>query len=158
MVKNNHYQSFETDSAVFERSVHPIEIGLFYNNTDFPTNPSFGSSQYLAYTEDFGWFESKETWDFIQFEGSKYLSLGPGEHAKQRVLAFNFWTGHCPSWTEKLNSDENIVAHNRPPIYEGANLGGFYRMRGYSNRRFNDRSVIYTSAEYRYTPPFSSAV
>ena len=30
-------------------------------------------------------------------------------------------------------------------------MGGFYRMRGYPIDRFNDRSVIYTTAEYRYT-------
>jgi outer membrane translocation and assembly module TamA len=30
-------------------------------------------------------------------------------------------------------------------------LGGFYRMRGYPVDRFNDRSVLYTAAEYRYT-------
>ena len=40
---------------------------------------------------------------------------------------------------------------HRPPFYEGATLGGFYRMRAYPQDRFNDRSVIYTTAEYRYT-------
>lgn len=40
---------------------------------------------------------------------------------------------------------------NRPPYYDGANLGGFFRMRAYPMHRFNDRSVIYTTAEYRYT-------
>lgn len=27
----------------------------------------------------------------------------------------------------------------------------FYRLRGYENHRFNDRSVFYSTAEYRYT-------
>ncbi len=148
----NRYQSFESSAAVYERSIHPIEIGIYYNNTDFPTNPSFGSSQYLSYTDDYEWLGANNRWNFIQFEGSKYFSFGANEAAKQRVVAFNFWTGHCLSWREYVNADGNIVVKNRPPTYEGASLGGFYRMRGYPNHRFNDRSVIYTAAEYRHTP------
>lgn len=148
----NRFQSFEFDVVDFERSIHPVEVGVLYDNTDFAPNPSFGSSQYISYTQDFEWFESKERWNFIQFEAGKYLSLGPSEKARQRVVAFNFWTGHSPSWKEQTDGDGNIVLKNVPPHYMGANLGGFFRMRGYPENRFNARSVIYFTGEYRYTP------
>lgn len=148
----NRFQSFETDVADFERSIHPVELGILYDNTDFAPNPSFGSSQYLSFTQDFEWLESTESWNFIQFETSKYFSLGSSNNARQRVVALNFWTGHSPSWREEIDATDSILLKNVPPHYEGAHLGGFFRMRGYPQSRFNDRSVIYTSGEYRYTP------
>jgi outer membrane protein assembly factor BamA len=87
----------------------------------------------------------------VEFEASKYFDLGPTDYSRQRVLALNFWTGTSPSWDEITDSDGNTVVVNKPPFFEGARLGGLYRMRGYPNNRFNDRSVIYTTAEYRYT-------
>jgi hypothetical protein len=148
----NRYQLFETDVQRFERTIHPLEAGVLHDNTDFPVNPSFGSSQYLSYIHDFGWLASNSHWNFVQFEASKYFSLGESQRARQRVLALNLWTGHSPSWNEKPDAEGNTVAVNRPPHYDGATLGGFYRMKGYPAHRFNDRSVLYTAAEYRYTP------
>lgn len=148
----NRYEEYETDEGNFDGTIHPVELGLLYNNTDFATNPSEGSSQYLAVTHDFAWLESKETWTFIEFEASKYFSLGESNWARQRVVALNFWTGDTPSWKNTIDADGNEVVHHRPPFLEGAKLGGFYRMRAFPNNRFNDRSVIYTTAEYRYTP------
>ena len=147
----NRYRSFETDEGDIDATTHPVEFAISYNNTDFPPNPSYGSSQYLGVTHDFGWFESPDSWTFVEFEASKYFSLGESNWAKQRVIALNFWTGDTPSWEENTNADGNIEVSHRPPFYEGATLGGFYRMRGYPIDRFNDRSVIYTAAEYRYT-------
>jgi hypothetical protein len=147
----NRYRSFETDQGDIDATTHPVEFGIYYNNTDFPPNPSCGSYQFLGVTHDFGWFESPDSWTFVEFEASKYFSLGESNWAKQRVVALNFWTGDSPSWEESTNADGNIEVSHRPPFYEGANLGGFYRMRGYPIDRFNDRSVIYTAAEYRYT-------
>lgn len=147
----NRYRSFELEDGDLDATTHPIEVAISYNNTDYPTNPSTGSSQYLAVTHDFGWLESPDDWTFIEFEASKYFSLGSSEYARQRIIALNFWTGDTPSWEENLDADGNIQVTHRPPFYEGATLGGFYRMRGYPQDRFNDRSVIYTTAEYRYT-------
>jgi len=147
----NRYQSYESDIGEQDYIIHPVEIGLFYNNTDFPTNPTCGSSQYLSFSHDFGWLESNDTWSFVEFEASKYFSLGESDWARQRVINFNFWTGDALSWDETVDTHGNIVVTHRPPFYEGANLGGFYRMRAYPSRRFNDRSVIYAAAEYRYT-------
>jgi len=147
----NRYRSFETDEGEIEATTHPVQAALFYDNTDFPKNPSYGSSQYLAVTHDFGWLESPDDWTFIEFEASKYFSFGASDWARQRVLALNFWTGDTPSWDETSSSDGTFTINHNPPFYEGATLGGFYRMKGYSQDRFNDRSVIYTAAEYRYT-------
>ncbi len=147
----NRYRSFELDEGDLDATTHPFQLALSYINTDFPVNPSQGSEQYIGVTHDFGWLESPDDWTFIEFEGSKYFSLGSSDWAKQRIIALNVWTGDTPSWEEHTNSDGTTSVTNRPPFYEGATLGGFYRMRGYPIDRFNDRSVIYTAAEYRYT-------
>ena len=41
--------------------------------------------------------------------------------------------------------------YHRPPAYTGASLGGLDRMRGYASARFNDRSALVYSAEYRHS-------
>ncbi len=147
----NRYRSFELEEGEKEATVHPVQLAVSYNNTDFPSNPATGSSQYLALTHDFAWLESPYKWTFMEFEASKYFSLGSSAWAKQRIIALNLWTGDTPSWNEQNNSDGSVSVTDRPPFYEGANLGGFYRMRAYPINRFNDRSVVYTTAEYRYT-------
>jgi len=143
----NRYRSFELDLGDVDATMHPFELSVSYNNTDFPTNPSRGSSQYLSVTQDFGWLESPDEWTFVEFEASKYFSVGESKWARQRILAFNFWTGDAVTWQEDTLENGKTVVSHRPPFYDGANLGGYYRMRGYPKNRFNDRSVIYTAAE-----------
>jgi hypothetical protein len=147
----NRYRSFELDDGDVDATEHPFELALYYDNTDFPGNPSLGSSQYLSVSHDFGWLESPNEWTFVEFEAAKYFSLGDSNWARQRIIALNFWTGDTTSWNEETREDGRIVVTNRPPFYDGATLGGFYRMRAYPVDRFNDRSVIYATAEYRYT-------
>ncbi len=148
----NRYQTYQTDEGDIEGTIHPLEFGLLYNNTDFPSNPSTGSSQYLSLTRDFGWLESNDTWTFLEFEASKYFSFGSSDYARQRVVALNFWTGDAVSQESSIDENGNESISHNPPYLEGAKLGGFYRMRAYPTNRFNDRSVIYSTAEYRYTP------
>ncbi|MCK5070587.1 MAG: BamA/TamA family outer membrane protein [Desulfocapsa sp.] len=147
----NRYRSFELGNGQKEATIHPVQIAIAYNNTDFPGNPSKGSQQYIGITHDFSWMESPYEWTFIEFEASKYFSLGKSDWARQRIIALNFWTGDTPTWSEQENVDGSITVTDRSPFYEGATLGGFYRMRAYPVDRFNDRSVIYAGAEYRYT-------
>jgi hypothetical protein len=147
----NRYRSFEFPGGDIDATVHPVQAGISYFNTDFPSNPSTGSSQYFAVTHDFGWLESPDDWTFVEFEASKYFSLGDSDWAKQRIIALNMWTGNNSSWEETTNADGKITVQHRAPFYEGATLGGFYRMRAYPVDRFNDKSAIYTTAEYRYT-------
>jgi hypothetical protein len=147
----NDYRSFEFDQGDIDATEHPVQLAVSYNNTDYPMNPSMGSSQYIGITHDFGWLESPDDWTFIELEASKYFSLGSSDWAKQRILALNFWTGDTPSWEEQTDINGNVTVSHRAPFYDGATLGGFYRMRGYPVDRFSERSVLYTTAEYRYT-------
>ena len=148
--QSGRYQEFRTDEVTYSGDSYPWEIGYLYNNTDFPTNPSYGSSQYLAYNRSLNEGNFGQ-WDFLEFEGSKYFNLGESRFARQRVIALNFWTGHSLSWNETVNENGDVVVENKPPYNDGARLGGFYRMKGFPSNRFNDRSVIYGAAEYRYT-------
>ncbi|MEZ9140922.1 MULTISPECIES: BamA/TamA family outer membrane protein [unclassified Shewanella] len=147
----NRYESFELDDGELDGAIHAIELGLLYDNTDFSINPSYGSKQYIAISHDAGWFESEKQWTFIEFEASKYFSFGESEYASQRILAMNFWTGYSPTWELEYNDEGGRIVTNNAPYSEGATLGGFYRMRGFDNKRFHDKAVIYGSAEYRYT-------
>jgi len=156
MIKQfNRFQDYEVATGTVEGTIHPIEFAILYNNTDFVTNPSKGSSQYFGITHDNGWLDSEEKWTFIEFEASKYFSLGESDLARQRVVALNFWTGDSPTYEINTSSSGQSYVTDSPPFLEGARLGGFYRMRAYPNNRFNDRSVVYTSAEYRYTPKWN---
>lgn len=145
------YQSYQTDIGEIDGKVKPVDLALLYNNTDFAPNPSFGSSQYLSLTHDFYDSEQNGTWSFIEFEASKYFSLDDSDFALQRVIALNMWTGYSPEWNEETDADGVTRIDNKTPFSEGARLGGFYRMRGYPVDRFNDRAVVYATAEYRYT-------
>ncbi len=149
--QSNRYQSFNTDTGTVSGTIHPIEIGLRYDNTDFTPNPSKGSSQYIALTHDFGWAGSESSWTFVELEVSKYFDLGPSATARQRVIALNGWTGDTISYSAESGNSGDIIRQNHAPFLAGARLGGFWRMRGYDANRFNDRSVIYTCAEYRHT-------
>lgn len=155
--QRSRYQSYLLDDFVYDGDTFPFRAGYLYNNTDFPTNPSKGSSQYFGISRDFSDGDGGD-WSFVEFEASKYFDLGKSKYAKQRVIALNVWTGTSPSWQESVNDAGVTVIEDNPPFFEGAHLGGFYRMRGYPNNRFNDRSVIYTAAEYRHTLEWNPVV
>ncbi len=147
----NRYQLYQTDTEELDGAVHALELGFLYNNTDFPTNPSQGSSQYISYTYNPKWLESNNNWDFVEFEASKYFSLGATDFAKQNIIALNVWAGYSPSW--QVNTDDSGYSYvsDNAPFLEGASLGGMYRLRGYRQSRFHDKAAIYASAEYRMT-------
>ena len=147
----NRYQSYERDEGEVDGELHAFEFGILYDNTDFPTNPSRGSSQYFAYHRDPGWGRDDGDWSFVEFETSKYFSLGESDWARQRIIALNAWTAYSDSWDIETNElgGERVV--DAPPFLEGATLGGFYRMRGFRDARFHDKAAVYGTAEYRYT-------
>jgi outer membrane protein assembly factor BamA len=145
------YQSYETDLGKIDGDVSPVDLALLYNNTDYAPNPSKGSSQYICLTHDFSERDDNGEWSFVEFEASKYFALPTIESALQQVIALNFWTGFSPEWDQYTNGDGESFIKHKPPFFEGADLGGFYRMRGYPNHRFNDKAVIYSTAEYRHT-------
>ncbi|MBU2871378.1 BamA/TamA family outer membrane protein [Colwellia sp. E2M01] len=147
----NRYQLYENSQGELSGAVHALELGYYYDNTDFPANPSQGSSQYIAFTYNPQWLESKEQWSFIEIEASKYFSLGKTSFAKQNIIALNAWAGYSPSWNVEYDAQGNSKAINHAPFLEGATLGGMYRLRGFRQNRFHDKAVIYATAEYRMT-------
>jgi hypothetical protein len=150
----NRYQSFEfpeSKGGELDGTIHALEFGLLYDNTDFSVNPSKGSRQYFSVSHDFAWLDSDHEWTFIELDMSKYFSFGESDYASQRILALDFWTGYSPSWDLKYDENGARMVTDNAPYNEGAALGGFYRMRGYDNNRFHDKAAIYGAAEYRYT-------
>jgi len=150
----NRYQSFEfleSEGGELDGTIHALEFGLLYDNTDFSVNPSKGSRQYFSVSHDFAWLDSDHEWTFIELDMSKYFSFGESDYASQRILALDFWTGYSPSWDLEYKEDGGRMVTDNAPYNEGATLGGFYRMRGYDQNRFHDKAAIYGSAEYRYT-------
>lgn len=139
------------DGSHIVRRTSGLGLAVQYNNTDFPSNPCQGSMQRLAFTFDPGVLGSYDTWATVEAQASKYFSLGNSRWFKQSVLALHFWTIDTPSWQSETVDGEVRISH-RPPAYTGAVLGGFWRMRGYPQDRFTDRSAIYYCAELRLIP------
>lgn len=125
------------------------EFSLAYNTTDFTVNPSRGSLQQISLARDWSQLDESNPWTTIDFSWSKYLSLGTGKYARERVLAFSFWIIDTPTWDEYDTEDGEKIYH-RPPSYAGATIGGLDRMRGYTAGRFHSRSAVYYAAEYRH--------
>ena len=147
----NRYQLYQNEVGDIEGAVHALELGFLYDNTDFPKNPSQGSSQYLSFTYNPQWLKSNDDWTLIEFEASKYFSFGATRFAKQNILALNMWASYSPSWNVIYDEQGNSVVENNAPFLEGATLGGMYRMRGFRQNRFHDKAAIYATAEYRMT-------
>lgn len=151
----NRYQKYQhigsQSNDELSGAVHALELGYLYDNTDFPTNPSQGSSQYIAFTYNPEWLKSKQDWTFIEIEASKYFSFGKTSFAKQNILALNMWGAYSPSWTVNRDEQGNSYVSHSAPFLEGATLGGMYRLRGFRQNRFHDKAAIYATAEYRMT-------
>lgn len=96
-----------------------LMLGLTYNNTDFPTNPSKGSYQRVALTRDFGLLEDSDPWTSIEAEVGKFFDLGAGRYTRQNVLALNAWTSHCMTWEQ----DPDGTISNAPPHLSGGPPG-----------------------------------
>jgi len=133
-----------------------IQLALEYDNRDFRSNPSKGSYQKIALTRDWGGLGASKAWTFGEIDLAKYFDLGSSNWFRQQVIGLNFWTGHSFTWEEvAIPGVAFSTATNRPPYYTGATLGGLDRMRGYPTARFNGRSVVYYSMEYRVIPEWT---
>ncbi len=125
-----------------------LRFFITHDNTDFDLNPSRGYHFQVQYSKDFAWGNSLQDWDFLEFKYNQYFTLPTFSFTQQNVLALSIWTGYSYSWDNDKEIAHGFNAH-RPPIWEGARLGGFNRMRGYDNNRFSDKAVFYATAEYR---------
>ncbi|MCK5529351.1 MAG: BamA/TamA family outer membrane protein [Kiritimatiellae bacterium] len=128
-----------------------LKVGIEYNNLNFPYNPTCGSKHEFYYTHDFTSNDRLGGWELYEIEYGKVFDLGTVPGVQQHVLALDFWTAYVPTWETETVDGVEIVTE-RPPYYEGANLGGFYRMRAYEGNRFHDKAAIYGSIEYRIIP------
>jgi len=137
-----------TRTSTPEWNTNGLRLHLEHDNTDYDLNPSRGYNFVVQYSKDFGANEAFQSWDFLEFKYNKYYNLDTFSFTQQNVLALSFWTGHSFSWDNENTTVSGLDAH-RTPIWEGARLGGFNRMRGYTSNRFSDKSVIYGTAEYR---------
>lgn len=143
------HRSQEVDGDDFDDEVRTngLDLVYFWDNRNFPFNPTAGNGLKVQYSQDFGLFDSSDSWTVVAAEMDAYRELGATSRFRSRVLALGFWTADTPSWDE-----DGDTIDNRPPAYTGATLGGLWRMRGYPTQRFNDRSAIYYAAELRLTP------
>jgi hypothetical protein len=147
-------QTIDSDYGALEQKTNGMAFSLYRDNTDFLRNPSKGSAIRVKYTQDWGWFDSSRPYYVGDVEYSKYVSLGSSEKFRQRVLAFDFWTANSFSW-DRTSMEEGKQVYQRPPAYQGAMLGGLWRMRGYPASRFNDQAAVYYAAEYRLIPEWN---
>lgn len=144
-------KKIDSDDVDSELRTNGLDLSLFWDNRNFPVNPTKGNSLQLKGSRDFGAFNSSNAWTSYTAEMDKYISLGASDTFRQRVIAFDLWTANSPSW--ETNSDGSI--DNRPPAYSGATLGGLWRMRAYPSQRFSDKAAIYYGAEYRMIPKWN---
>lgn len=146
------WQSFDSEYLTFEEyKTSGIGIGLYYDNTDFIQNPTRGSRQHVKVMRDPGTGGNTFAWTALEGEAAKYFSLGENGIFRQQTVGIDFWAAWSPTWEEVI-VDGQKRAINRPPDYYGANLGGFYRMRAFPQRRFHDKAAVYYSLEYRVIP------
>jgi len=144
------YTTFENASLpeVPSWDTNGLRFFLTHDNTDFKLNPSQGYHFEFQYSRDFGKGNSTQSWDFLEFKYNHYINLDTFSFTKQNVLALSLWTGYSSSWDNNKEIISGINAH-RPPTWEGAKLGGFFKMRAYDNNRFSDKAAFYATAEYR---------
>lgn len=141
-------QTLENDSLEVPLDTVNLTVALERDNRDYPANPARGSVQRISWQKDFTDQHGLGGWEVWELQLEKLVNLGETETAKQRVLAFNFWTAYVPTW----ETDEAGKVIRRPPQYEGATLGGYDRMRGFEGSRFHDKAGIHYAVEYRVIP------
>lgn len=136
-----------------------LRVYLQHNNTDYPDNPSRGYSFEAKVSGDFGLGNSTQSWNALEAEYSHYIELNNFSWTRQNVLAFNLWSAYSPSWDKsKLKDPSNpkaVLENHRTPMWEGARLGGWNRMRAYDSNRFNDKAALYSAVEYRMIPDYN---
>jgi hypothetical protein len=109
-------QQIDGDDLNTDIKTNGADLSLFWDNRDFPDNPSRGNGVRARLSRDFGLFNSSGSWTAVETELDGYVSFGATERFRQRVLALDFWTSYSPTWEDQGNG----VIANRPPAYTGA--------------------------------------
>jgi hypothetical protein len=155
------YTRWTADKLLEEPSYNTNGMRLFFihDNTDYPDNPSRGYNTKLQFSFDAGRGNSTQRWSAIEVGYSHYFALPDHIWTRQNVIALNFWSAYSPSWdqSKKRNPDhpDAVLDRYQTPMWEGARLGGWSRMRAYDSNRFNDKAALYGALEYRVIPDFN---
>ena len=131
-----------------ELSTNGFRFYLEHDNTDYSDNPTRGYKFELKSSFDFGWINSTQSWDALEASYSHFIPTQNFSWTRQNVLALNLWSAYSPSW-QKAEDNTTVYDPHRPPMWEGAHLGGWDRLRGYDANRFNDKAALYGAIEYR---------
>jgi len=144
-----------------EISSNGLKLYISHDNTDYPDNPSRGYSFKVQYSQDFGLQASTQKWNSIEAQYSHFFNLPNFSFTRQNVIALTAWSAYSPSWDKskpyvRADGNESAVYDvGQPPMWEGARLGGYDRMRAYDSNRFNDKAALYAAIEYRVIPQFN---
>jgi hypothetical protein len=141
-------QQIDGDDVDDDIKTNGLDFSVFWDNRDFYANPSRGFGLRGKVSQDFGWFDSSNSWTNVEGELDLYVPLKFSDRFRQTVLVLDYWTSYSPTWDERSNGE----VENRPPAYTGSTLGGIWRLRGYPSQRFNDRAAVYYAAELRLIP------
>lgn len=131
-----------------------LRWSAIYDNRDYPITPQAGNRLNVTLSRDFGFGGSSNPWTTISGEYSQYISLGRSSIFRQQVLALDGWTSTCTTW-KQIGSKGTARIFDAPPFYEGAQLGGAQRMRGFPEERFHGRAGMYGCAEFRLIPEWN---
>ena len=144
------YQKTQADKLPNEPYLisNGARLYLQHNNTDYPDNPNRGYNFQLKGSTDFGIGNSSQSWNSIEASYSHYIALQNFFWSRQNTLAMNIWSAYSPSWQRNENNGTIIDSH-RPPMWEGAHLGGWKRMRAYDSNRYSDKAALYATTELR---------
>ena len=94
-------QEIDGDDLSTTISTNGVDLGLRWDNRDFPFNPARGQSVTLGVSRDFGLFDSSDPWTVLQGEVDQYFQLDHLPRIRQAVVALNAWTADTPSWEEQ---------------------------------------------------------
>ena len=149
------YTKWTADKFIEDPSLNTNGVRLYleHDNTDYAKNPSRGYHLLGKVAADFGLGNSTQSWNALELDYSHYFELDNFSWTRQNVIAVNAWTAYSPSWDSSEPLYENgLLDKNQTPMWEGARLGGWNRMRAYDSNRFNDKAAIYGAVEYRLIP------
>lgn len=148
---------FYNNKTIEKFTEHPeinsngMRFYLEHDNTDYGSNPTRGYTFKGQISADFGLGKSTQSWTSLELDYSHFIELPNFSWSRQSVIALNTWTAYSPSWDKSEDFSAYLNKH-QTPMWEGARLGGWNRMRGYDSNRFNDKAAIYGAAEYRVIP------
>ncbi len=119
-----------------------IRVELDYDNRNGYSSPSAGARTQLTVTRDWGAGSGSTQYTKLELDHAQYFNLGTSDWFRQQVLAVNAYYSDILTWDE---DDPNTI----PPWFAQSSLGGWNRLRGYSNNRYSGRSAVSYSAELR---------